>query len=85
MARWMVAGLALLSGCSNPCQQLCLEMASYAEECGLTVSSDEVKNCRESFTNSDQAELCQTWNDPDQVREWWTCEDLEENFQNGTK
>jgi hypothetical protein len=87
MARWTVVALALLGGCSNPCQQLCLEMADYAEECGLTVSADEVKSCRDAYANADQTETaqCQTWNDADQVREWWSCQDVEDNFQNGLK
>ena len=38
--RWLA--LLLLGGCSNPCQQLCVEMADYADECGLTVSADDI-------------------------------------------
>lgn len=81
--RWL--WLLLLGGCNNPCQQLCVEMADYADECGLTVSADDIKTCQENFKSAEQADIqhCQTWNDPDQLREWWSCQDVEDNFQNG--
>lgn len=77
--------LALLGGCSNPCQQLCVEMANYAEDCGMTVSSEDVKNCSESFSDveDNQAQQCQDWNDANKVRDWWTCDDIADNFQKG--
>jgi hypothetical protein len=71
---------ALLGGCNNPCQQLCLEIADYASECGYTVSSEDLSTCRSAYAGTDQGEACATSLDAD-VREWWTCDDVAENFQ----
>lgn len=75
--------LALLGACDNPCQAVCVEMASYAEECGCDVSSEEIQTCRAANAQPTDAEAqeCLTSSDPQQLREWWSCEDLKENYQ----
>ncbi len=82
-----LAALPLLGACNNPCQAMCVEMANYAEECGYTVSSDELQSCRDSFATETltdaRAQQCITASDADQLREWWTCEELLENYANG--
>lgn len=87
MARlgFVFALLGLLGGCSNPCQQICLNMADYASECGLEVTSDDLKTCQDGFADASDEDIaqCRDWNDPEQLREWWTCEDVEDNFQGG--
>lgn len=77
--------VAWAAGCNNPCQQVCLEMASYAEECNLTVTNDAIDACREGYSDASSEELdqCRGWNEPDQIREWWSCEDVSENFLDG--
>lgn len=85
-AHGVLAGLmAVAAGCSNPCQQVCLEMASYAEECGLTVSNDALSACRENYTDAGEEEIkqCQDWDGSADLREWWTCDDVAENFLDG--
>lgn len=82
--------LAVLPGCGNPCQQLCDELADMAaKDCGFTVSPDEVATCRETFAGSNlaegEAQTCADINDPEYVREWWTCDDLAENFSNAAQ
>lgn len=89
------AGLALLAlplalaGCGNPCQQLCDRMAEYANDCGLTVTPEDVTACKDEFTG-DQVDdvtrdVCAENNSRDQLEEWWTCDDLAENFANGAQ
>ena len=78
--------LALLAACDNPCQQMCVEMAKYAEECDFTVDPAEVQACRDDYATSaltnEQAQECIIAGDPQQLREWWSCEDLLENYEN---
>jgi hypothetical protein len=82
-----LAALLALSGCGNPCQQLCSEMADYANECGLTVTPDELAACKDNNASANLPEgalqTCADHNDPAALREWWTCQDLAENFTNG--
>lgn len=74
--------LALLPACGNPCQAICVDMAAYARECGCEVAGDEIQACQEAFAEPTeaQAQQCLTSSDPEQLREWWTCEDLLENY-----
>ena len=78
----LVALLGLL-GC-NPCLDVCDEMAAFAEdECGFTVSSDDVSACKERAEIADPSDAakdaCVTSGELDEIREWWTCEDLASN------
>ncbi len=41
---FLTAGGAL-TGCRNACQQVCVEMRSYAEECGFTVEDEQFTTC----------------------------------------
>lgn len=78
--------LVTLFACTNACQNLCNEMADYAQtDCGLTVSDDELKQCLEdqSSVDGDQNQQCASVSDPDYIRQWWTCDQLAENFQDG--
>jgi hypothetical protein len=88
MARLFLPAL-LLAGCGNACQQLCDNLADFAaSECAMTVDPDEVSTCREAYAGQSLAEgdaqACAASNDPEYIREWWTCDDLAENFANGT-
>lgn len=84
----LLAGLAL-AGCDNPCQQLCDELANYAADCGYTVSPDQVEGCKADYAKADLddgvLQSCADHNDPDALREWWTCEDVAENFSASTQ
>lgn len=76
------------AGCGNPCQQLCVEMARYAEECELEVDKNDILVCRDELGRGalTDAELqtCADWGDPDAIREWWTCEDLAAEYGQGS-
>jgi hypothetical protein len=76
--------LLTLFACGNPCQQLCGELYAYAKECGHDPTQDELQACKQSFADVDEATwaTCRDNNDPDYVREWWSCEDLAENWTN---
>ncbi len=84
MVRWVfgLGLLALSAGCSNHCQDLCSELADYATECGIAVSSDELSDCKSNHQRRDLNDgdlaICQDFKDPDTIREEWTCDDLEE-------
>lgn len=81
--------LLALIACNNPCQQICVEMAKYADECGYTVDKAEISACQDRYVSSalDEATLaqCQDRSDPAALREWWTCENLAENYGNAVK
>ena len=74
---------ALLVACNNPCEAMCVEMAAYADECGIPASQDLLAECRAANASDvitdARAQQCITASDADQLREWWTCEELEEN------
>jgi len=85
MARALLLAIVVLTGCGNPCQDICVEMSRYADDCGLTVDRDALLTCRDAQAEPTEDELgaCQEWSDPDTIREWWSCEDLAENYENG--
>jgi hypothetical protein len=80
-----LAVMAFLSACDNPCQALCADIAQYARECGYTSTSEDMQSCRDDFATSTLAEgeqlECLEVSDPQQLREWWTCEQLLDNYQ----
>ncbi len=77
--------LLSLAGCSNPCQQICNELAAYATECDLDVDTTGVDQCIDDYASAGDAELaqCAEWGDGEQLREWWTCDDLADRYQQG--
>jgi hypothetical protein len=74
--------LASLVGCKNACQELCVEIAAYADECDLDGWPElQVEACEEKFAKSDDEELLQTCEDEiENLRNEWECEDLEAYF-----
>ena len=73
-------GLAALTGCHNACQHLCVEMEDFAIECGIAVPNSQFIQCLEdqAGTNSrGNRKDCRQNNSPGDIREEWTCEDIE--------
>ncbi len=72
----------LVSGCNNACQDLCDELADYATECEIEVPESEVDTCVKNHQRRDledgKLEVCEDFNDPETLREEWSCADLEE-------
>ena len=82
----IVLGMALgISGCRNSCQQLCQEMADFAdEECAQEFPKEEVKACMNAFHNreitDEDKEVCDDITPT--LREEWTCDDISDYFDN---
>lgn len=79
-----LAVMGFLSACDNPCQALCADIAQYARECGYTSTAEDMQSCRDSFATPTLEEgeqvACLEVSDPQQLREWWTCEQLLDNY-----
>ena len=80
--RKLVAALALVGGltaCSNACQDICKELAAYAEECdsSVTVSDEQLATCKADFkrseTDKETRQHCAEF--ADNVRDEWTCDE----------
>ena len=73
----------VLAGCGNACQDLCGDMASFAEdECGLTWSKEDIKTCeadhKRSETTADGRAICA--DEGEGLQEEWSCDDLDAYF-----
>jgi hypothetical protein len=67
-----------LAGCENSCQNLCEQMAAFADECGAPVGAGELETCIDDFSDAsgEQLDACADFGSPDVVRRQWTCDDL---------
>lgn len=80
-----LVALTSLVAC-NPCVSVCSDMADYAEECGLTVTSEEMATCKErAATVAETSRDACADVDAESLRDAWTCDDVAENFTNGTR
>ena len=68
----------LATACQNSCQQVCVRMADYAEECGLTVSGGELAECIEeqSDVEREDIQVCQNFGELVTIRSEWSCDDM---------
>jgi hypothetical protein len=75
----LAAAVTVGAGCRNPCQQVCAEMADYAEECSLPVTDADLDACldRHAEPAPEDGDTCREFGDPDVIRAQWSCEDLE--------
>ena len=79
--RFIIFATALLAGCQNECQQVCLDMAEYAEtDCEKTFKDAQVDSCLEKYSEATEKELetCATYGD--KISEEWSCADIGEYF-----
>ena len=75
----IATGFVTLTACRNSCQQICPRMAAYAEDCGFTVTSEEVGACMAAQAGAESKEdrqICREAGDRATLREEWTCDDL---------
>lgn len=79
--------LVAILGCQNPCQSLCQTMAQRASDCGLTVSQDELESCVKAneAPTPEWSQQCLDADEATRLEEWWTCDEVAENFTNGAK
>lgn len=78
--------LISLGGCANHCQNLCENMADFAEsECGFTVPSGQVDDCITEFEDSSSSEesACES-NAVVTDEEGWTCEMMASYFDSSS-
>jgi hypothetical protein len=78
-ARLALTGLFMaLVGCNNPCQQLCDEIASFATECGYSITDDQIDQCMDDHASGElrdgTEEVCDEYKD--ELRAEWTCDDV---------
>jgi len=77
--------LIAIAGCKAPCQSLCDEMATFAEECGFSYSDEELNTCYEEnarrVTSAESQDACRDYTDD--LRVEWTCDDLSIYFDGG--
>ena len=77
----------LLWSCHNPCQDLCKEMAAFAEsdQCEYTLSDNELKECIRNHTRDQlgtgDLDTCEEF--ADTIADEWTCDDLAPYFGQG--
>lgn len=74
----VVLALPALGGCRNSCQDLCVRMADYAEECGFSVPDSELSTCLddEAVSTAEERRVCRDYGSSTLIRDEWTCEDL---------
>ena len=75
-----LVGLAVgLSSCQNSCQQICGRMASYARDCGYTVTANQVQECvseQAGDASKEDRAVCRDLGSRSAIRSQWTCDDL---------
>lgn len=80
MRKRALAVLLLAAGtaCNNPCQEVCVRMATYADECGFKVPDAELDSCLDenAEVEKDDIEICKDFGDLETIRRQWDCEDL---------
>ena len=83
----LIAALTLLTGCANDCQQICNEMADWAEsECDSKYhfSDEQLTSCLAAYDNGNvsDAQLADCSDSMDSIDEqWeWECEDIHTYF-----
>ena len=80
----ILAFSVLFVGCHNPCQDLCKEMASFAEdECQKTLSDGEIRTCIRDHTRDqlNDGDLAVCGEFADTISQEWDCKDIEPYFE----
>ena len=77
----LICGALLVSGCNNACQQVCVRMAAYADECGFKIPDAELDACVDGNSSTSLAaedlQTCRDFGDAEMIRKQWDCDDLE--------
>ncbi len=77
--RTLIAISLLIGGCQNACQQLCSDMASYAEdECNTSFSKSELKSCQKKYADADDETLTACEQHGPKLKEEWDCKKVKE-------
>lgn len=73
-----ITAIFVLTACKNDCQDICTEMAAYAEECGFTVSDEEVDAClaEQKEANDVNLDVCDEMGGAETIRDEWPCDEM---------
>ena len=73
--------IAALSGCANDCQQLCVDIRTFAKDCGEPFTDEDFQECmREQGKKSGEEKKACSLAQETPIEEQWTCEDIEVYF-----
>jgi uncharacterized Fe-S cluster-containing MiaB family protein len=78
-ASLLIVALLAAAGCRNSCQQICVRMADYADECGFSVPDDQLAACideQASGLEKEDRQACRDFGTPEAIRNEWTCDEL---------
>ena len=80
----LAALMAGLVACKNPCQDICVEMARFAEdECGFSVPDEQLDTClseQKQIDSPQERAACRESGDAETIAAEWGCEELEDYF-----
>ena len=79
-----IAAFTFSSGCRNSCQQICLDMESFAEECGYQFTDEMKSECMQNQGKKTGEEKSACRDALPVLTTEWTCEDLEVYFDQST-
>ena len=78
MTLGIIAAFTALQGCQNSCQQVCVNMAEFRDECGVSVSDAELDSCMNTMKDAEMEDLstCSEMGTMAVLRARWNCEDV---------
>lgn len=66
--------------CANPCQEICVDMQSFAKDCGTPFTNEEMTECLQNQGKKTKEEKDYCAEARPQLEEKWTCDNLEVFF-----
>ncbi len=79
--RLLIAAALLLTGCQNECQQICQNMADYAEsDCDKSFPEAQIDACLVKYADATEKELETCTSYGNTISEEWSCADIGEYF-----
>lgn len=81
----LLAALAT-SSCRNPCQDLCVQMKLFAEDCGHTVPDSELDACiaEQELISNEAKDTCREDGDLGTIEQTWDCDTIAVYWGAGT-
>ena len=68
------------SGCNNPCQNLCLDIRDFAQDCGEPFTHQDLSECLQNQGKKTKEEKQYCAEASPLLEEKWTCDNLEVFF-----
>ena len=82
----LVLLLLASGGCENSCEHLCDSMATYARQCGYTVTDADIQTCKDGEAGKLSAghrDTCRAQSDTAKMASDWGCDYLRPYFEAG--